>query len=202
MASSGPNASQPDDALALQHSATGSAQSTSAREPEHRQGMIRVAPGFFHADVTGPCGLCGGSRSLGEEQRSRILQGHYDLQCILCNASEASRCKDCFLPWIPEWRSRMDSEAFARYRPLGAASWLDNGETFLCYQCVAEKECQLDVEDQLAEDQKQHLTKVVGLAEELGRFPGVQLLSVQEICVSPRAKGKCDQDKGKGKGKK
>ena len=182
MASSGPNASQPDDALALQHSATGSAQSTSAREPEHRQGMIRVAPGFFHADVTGPCGLCGGSRSLGEEQRSRILQGHYDLQCILCNASEASRCKDCFLPWNPEWRSRMDSEVFDGYRP---ASRLDNSETFLCYQCVAEKEYGLDIEDRLTEDQKKQLTKVVGLAEELGVWPGVQVLSVQKIRVAP-----------------
>ena len=182
MASSGPNALQPHDVPALEDSATASSQGHSVQEPEHRNGMISVAPGFFHADVTGTCELCGGHRSLGEEERNRILQGRYDLECVLCNVSEASRCKDCFLPWNPEWRSRMDSEVFDGYRP---ASRLDNGETFLCYQCVAEKEYGLDIEHQLTEDQKKQLTKVAGLAEELGVWPGVQVLSVQKIRVAP-----------------
>lgn len=106
----------------------------------------------------------------------QILQSNYELECVLCSVSDATYCKDCFLPWNPEWKSGIDSEAAG-----GAGLRLDDPENFVCFQCVAEGEFGLAAKEQLTEDQRGHLAKVEALAEKLGGFPGVELLSALTI---------------------
>ena len=97
--------------------------------------------------------------------------------CILCGHTECeSLCKDCYVPWLPEWTQTMNLPPY-----LLRDSQLHSRGQFVCLQCVSEEEYGLSARQQLSEEQAEQLDAIELRAEQLGGFPGVEIVEASTI---------------------
>ena len=105
-------------------------------------------------------------------------------RCILCAYTEfESLCKDCYVPWLPAWKQTLIGVPEYMLRD----NQLDNPGQFVCLQCISDEEYGLSARQQLSEEQAEQLDAIELRAEQLGGFPGVEIVEASIIrLVMPR----------------
>ena len=127
------------------------------------------------------CKLCG--KPMDGEAAVQGTDGQSDKKmCILCAYTEfESLCKDCYVPWLPEWTQTMMNLPPYLLRD----SQLHSRGQFVCLQCVSEEEYGLSARQQLSEEQAEQLDAIEFRAEQQGGFPRVEIVSATTLYLRP-----------------
>ena len=125
------------------------------------------------------CKLCGKPMDGGSAVQG--TDGQSDKKsCILCHYTECeSLCKDCYVPWLPEWTQTMNLPPY-----LLRDSQLHSRGQFVCLQCVSEEEYGLSARQQLSQEQEEQLDAIEFRAEQQGCFPGVEIAEMSSISIT------------------
>ena len=104
-------------------------------------------------------------------------------RCILCCYQEGeSLCKNCLIPWKPDWIKAVVWEELPEYlkRKIQGEGSQEEGHEVVCLQCISEEEYGLNVRNHLSNTQKIQLRTVERQFLEWG-LPQIEIAEVHSV---------------------
>ena len=143
--------------------------------------MVMLSKDHWHTAISDECKSCGESRMLTPRKSMMIMHNFLENVCLLCYSDDCMFCQKCFIPWSVKWIKCMNVE---NMRPRQRLK-LDSVKQSLCFTCIYDGECDLDIDNKLTDAQEAHFSKVKEYMLSTGEGPRVELVSVR-LLAFPR----------------